>query len=181
MFKDRVYLLQLLQNIDIEKYINKAVDIFLSSDILLVGGNGGSAADASHFVGELMGRFDGIVSPFPTINMMSDIAYTSAISNDYNFTDIYYQFITAFSKFDTSYLFITTSGKSHNIEKAVEILIEEYNNEKIVILTGNYKRWFDNIQNIHVIHIPDIKTEYIQETCLMILHEIARKIKHKLV
>ena len=167
-------------NTEIQNKVNSIVDIILSSDILLVGGNGGSASDSSHFVGELIGRFNNITNPFPAINMTCDIAYLTAVSNDISFDDIFVQYIDAFSKMNTSYLFISTSGKSKNIISAIDRLVKKYNHKKIMLITGKDVQYKEYDGNLLVLNIPTNKTEYIQEAYISILHEIANEIKLKL-
>lgn len=177
--KNRIHVLEeFIKNEKLRNDIKKAVDLILGCDILLVGGNGGSAADSSHFVGELVGRFNNKMNPFPAINMTADIACLTAIANDIDYGNIFNQYIEAFSKFNSAYLFISTSGKSKNILNAIELLLNKYNNKNIILLTGANCNDFND--RILTLNIPTVRTEYIQEAYLVVLHEIASEIKTRL-
>ncbi len=56
---------------------------------LLACGNGGSAAQAQHLTGELVGRFDRDRPPFSAIALHADTSAGTAIANDYGGTELF--------------------------------------------------------------------------------------------
>src|SRR5690606_14284908 len=52
-------------------------------------GNGGSAADAEHFSGELLNRFELDRASLPAIALTTDSATLTSIANDYDFNDVF--------------------------------------------------------------------------------------------
>ena len=56
---------------------------------LLVAGNGGSAADAQHLVGEIVGRLWFDRAPLPAIALTVDSSVLTAIGNDYGYEDVF--------------------------------------------------------------------------------------------
>jgi len=52
-------------------------------------GNGGSAADAQHFSGELLGRFEAERSSLPAIALTTDSSTLTSIGNDYGYDQVF--------------------------------------------------------------------------------------------
>lgn len=96
------------------------VQCIRSGGKVLVCGNGGSASDASHFAGELVGRFRREREAFPAIALTTDPAVITAVANDYGFEKIFSRQIEAFGKKGDVLIAISTSGTSRNILKAAE-------------------------------------------------------------
>ena len=87
---------------------------------LLVCGNGGSAADASHFATELVVRFAKERRALPTICLTSDSGILTAAGNDYGFDEIFARQVAAFGVPGDVLICLTTSGKSRNVIRALE-------------------------------------------------------------
>jgi D-sedoheptulose 7-phosphate isomerase len=67
----------------------------LNDGKLLSCGNGGSAADAQHFSGELLGRFERERPGLPAIALTTDSSTITAIANDYQYADIFAKQVSA--------------------------------------------------------------------------------------
>jgi D-sedoheptulose 7-phosphate isomerase len=87
---------------------------------ILICGNGGSAADASHFAAELVVRFAKDRPAQPVICLTSDGGILTAAANDYGFDEIFARQVAAFGKPGDALICLTTSGKSKNIVRALE-------------------------------------------------------------
>src|SRR5947207_521718 len=87
---------------------------------LLVCGNGGSAADASHFATELVVRFANDRTALPAICLASDSGILTAAANDYGFDEIFARQVGAFAQPGDVLICLTTSGKSKNLIRALE-------------------------------------------------------------
>lgn len=87
---------------------------------ILACGNGGSAADASHFATELVVRFAKDRRAQPAICLASDGGLLTAAANDYGFDEIFARQVAAFGKPGDALICLTTSGKSKNILRALE-------------------------------------------------------------
>jgi phosphoheptose isomerase len=87
---------------------------------LLVCGNGGSAADASHFATEFVVRFMKDRPAYPAICLAGDGGLLTAAGNDYGFDEIFARQVAAFGLSGDVLICLTTSGKSRNIERALE-------------------------------------------------------------
>jgi phosphoheptose isomerase len=87
---------------------------------LLVCGNGGSAADASHFATEFVVRFMKDRPAYPAICLAGDGGLLTAAANDYGFDKIFARQVAAFGLPGDLLICLTTSGKSRNVERALE-------------------------------------------------------------
>ena len=87
---------------------------------LLVCGNGGSAADASHFATEFVVRFMKDRPAYPAICLTGDGGLLTAAGNDYGFDEIFARQVAAFGLAGDLLICLTTSGKSRNVERALQ-------------------------------------------------------------
>lgn len=104
--------------------VTAAVDLLheaLSAQrMLLVFGNGGSAADAQHLAAELLGRFGRERPALPALALTENQAFLTAWSNDYAFDDIFARQIEAFGRPGDVALGISTSGNSPNVVNGLQ-------------------------------------------------------------
>lgn len=89
---------------------------------LLLAGNGGSAADASHFAAEMIVRLtaDRNRQALPAICLNTDTSILTAASNDYGFDHIFARQVQGLGHPGDALIVISTSGNSANLVKAVE-------------------------------------------------------------
>jgi len=97
-------------------------------------GNGGSAADAQHIAGELIGRFERERKALPVVALTTDTSVITSISNDYSFDNIFTRQVEALVKKNDILWAISTSGSSANVLAAVKIAKQK--NAKILAFTG---------------------------------------------
>jgi D-sedoheptulose 7-phosphate isomerase len=86
---------------------------------LLIGGNGGSAAEASHFATELVGRYAKTRRALPAVALSSDGSLLSCIGNDFGFEHALARQIAGLAKPGDLVVVITSSGNSPNIVAAL--------------------------------------------------------------
>jgi D-sedoheptulose 7-phosphate isomerase len=87
---------------------------------LLFAGNGGSAADAQHWAGELVSRFYYDRPGLAAIALTTDTSVLTAIGNDYGYDYTFARQIEALGREGDVFIAISTSGNSPNILRAVE-------------------------------------------------------------
>ncbi|PYL07527.1 MAG: phosphoheptose isomerase [Verrucomicrobia bacterium] len=104
----------------VEKSADLIEQCLRAGNKLLVCGNGGSAADASHFATELVVRFAGDRPAYPAICLASDGGLLTAAGNDYGFDEIFARQVAAFGQPGDLLICLTTSGKSKNVIRALE-------------------------------------------------------------
>ena len=84
-------------------------------------GNGGSAADAQHLAGELVGRFMMERAALPCEAFSTNSSVVTAIANDYGYDAIFSRQVEAFVRKGDVVLGLSTSGNSPNVLKALEL------------------------------------------------------------
>ena len=87
---------------------------------VMVAGNGGSAADAHHFVADLVSKYLIERKPLRAIALTTDSSVITSIGNDYGYEQVFRRQIEALGDKGDLFLGITTSGKSANILEALE-------------------------------------------------------------
>lgn len=85
----------------------------------LLFGNGGSAADAQHIAGEIVGRFKKERRALPAIALTTDTSVLTALGNDYGFESIFERQIEALCMPGDVAIGITTSGNSPNVVRGL--------------------------------------------------------------
>src|SRR5262249_49791167 len=117
--------METLQSVlDLDAQVSRAADLidecFRTGNKLLVCGNGGSAADASHFATELVVRFTKDRRALPAICLASDSGILTAAGNDYGFDKVFARQVAAFGQAGDVLICFTTSGNSKNVLGALE-------------------------------------------------------------
>lgn len=192
--------------LECEKDIVAAYEIlancFQNGNKLLVAGNGGSAADALHIVGELMKAFvlprklsrelceaidancehagylkDNLQMALPAIALVGEIGLTTAYSNDVAPELVFAQQVLGYGNEGDVFLGISTSGNSQNIIYAAEIA--KAKGMHVVGLTGK------NGGNVTLkcdicIKAPQIETYKVQELHLPIYHALCLEIENSI-
>src|SRR5437899_4700084 len=88
---------------------------------IFVFGNGGSAANASHFVTDLgKGASDKIGKRFRCFSLNDNVSWMTALGNDYSYEDVFIRQLLNFAKPGDIVLVMSVSGNSPNVVKAVE-------------------------------------------------------------
>lgn len=137
---------------------------------ILCCGNGGSAADAQHFSGELLGRFETERPGLAAVALSADTSALTAIANDYAFADVFAKQVRALGRKGDALFAITTSGNSENIVRAVRAA--RGRGIAVVALTGRDGGAMacvldgDDIE----IRVPGHRTSRIQEIHGLIIH-----------
>ena len=87
---------------------------------LLAAGNGGSAAEAQHLTGELVGRFLDERCPFAAVSLCSDSATLTAVVNDYGRDEMFARQVEGHGRPGDVLVLLSTSGSSSNVLAAAE-------------------------------------------------------------
>ena len=122
-FRDAAATLEQSMN-ELAEPLAVAVDVLFgalaNNGRILACGNGGSAADAQHFVAELVGRFERERLPLAGIALNTDTSIMTAVGNDYGFDEIYERQVNALGQPGDVLVAISTSGNSPNVVRAME-------------------------------------------------------------
>src|SRR6185503_1762373 len=115
--------------------IHKLQEALAADRQIFVFGNGGSAANASHFVTDLgKGASDKISKRFRCLSLNDNVSWLTALGNDYSYEDVYQRQLMNYGKEGDLVLALSVSGNSPNVVKAVEWARE--NRMRTVALVG---------------------------------------------
>lgn len=139
---------------------------------ILACGNGGSAADAQHFIAELVGRFERDRLPLAGIALNTDTSILTAVGNDYGFDRIFERQVAALGQTGDILVAISTSGNSQNVIRAIQIAHER--DMVVIALTGKGGGDIANMLAETDIHlcVPQQRTMRIQEVHIVLLHAL---------
>jgi D-sedoheptulose 7-phosphate isomerase len=158
----------------------KLVQSLLNDGKIMACGNGGSAADAQHFISELINRFEAERPALPAIALTTDSSILTSIANDYQYSEIFSRQIHALGREPDVLLVLSTSGQSQNIIQAIEAAHER--DMSIIALTGKDggKVAHSLNENDIELRVPSEQTARIQETHITIIHALCDLIDHQL-
>ncbi|MEU1523767.1 SIS domain-containing protein [Nocardia rhamnosiphila] len=94
--------------------------VFRNGGRLLACGNGGSAAEAQHLTGELVGRFRNERRPLSAIALHADTSAGTAILNDYGGHELFARQVRAHGRPGDILVLLSTSGTSQNVVAAAK-------------------------------------------------------------
>lgn len=107
---------------DIQKSAELLIRTLRHGGMILLCGNGGSAADAQHIATELVVRYRSSKErkALPAIALTTDSSMVTAASNDYSFAEVFVRAVQAFGNPMNALVCISTSGRSENVRRAAE-------------------------------------------------------------
>jgi D-sedoheptulose 7-phosphate isomerase len=108
----------------IRSWAEDLVQVFGAGGMVLTCGNGGSAAEAQHLTGELVGRFRSDRPALPAIALCADSATTTAIANDYGIEEMFARQVRGYGRPGDVLVALSTSGSSPNIVAAAKAGLE---------------------------------------------------------
>ena len=105
----------------IEKVANHMIQALQNGKTIFWCGNGGSASDAQHLAGELVGRFVGDRKALKSISLNADSAVMTCIVNDYGYEHIFSRQVEGLGVEGDVLVGISTSGNSENVLNALAV------------------------------------------------------------
>lgn len=104
----------------VQRTVELSVAALKRGNKLLFAGNGGSAADAQHWAGELVSRFNFDRPGLAAIALTTDTSILTAIGNDYGYDYVFARQVEALGHSGDLLFAISTSGNSKNIVRAIQ-------------------------------------------------------------
>jgi D-inositol-3-phosphate glycosyltransferase len=155
------------------------INAFQTGGKVLVCGNGGSASDAQHFAGELVGRFKYHDRPgLPAIALTADSAVLTAWGNDVGYDKVFSRQVEAFGRPGDVLIGISTSGRSKNVVEAFHLARRQ--GLTCISLTGNGGGSLLELSDIALI-VPGSNTPRIQEVHILSLHLICEIVDERII
>jgi D-sedoheptulose 7-phosphate isomerase len=144
---------------------------------VLAFGNGGSAADAQHFAGELVGRFLRERPGLSALALTTDPSVITALGNDYGFDRVFARQVEAHGRAGDVALAFSTSGNSQNV--LLGLSQARAQGLRTVGLTGRGGGGVARLVD-HLIDVPHSETPRIQEVHGMVVHLLCQAIEEDL-
>ena len=189
MLYERYPALQECRN-EIEKALELMIETYRCGGKILVCGNGGSAADSEHIVGELMKGFVSkrpvtdaripehlrgkLQGALPAISLPSQSAILSAFINDVEPDMMYAQLVYGYATKKDLVIGLSTSGNSKNVVNALEVA--RCLGAKTLSFTGQNPSKMSALSDV-TIKAPATETYKIQEYHLPIYHYLCLKVE----
>ncbi|MDQ2890702.1 MAG: SIS domain-containing protein [Gemmatimonadota bacterium] len=133
---------------------------------ILCFGNGGSATQASHMAGELIGRFKETRRPYAAVALGGDVGAATCIANDFGFGALFERQVEGLAAQGDVLIGLTTSGTSENVLRG--LAMGRTKGATTIAMTG--RNGLVGGSADHVLAVPSDVTAHIQEVHLMLLH-----------
>ncbi len=175
---------------EIKKALELIIDTYKNGGKLLVCGNGGSASDSEHIVGELLKGFmlkrpvnderipkelrSGLQGSLPAISLPSQSGILSAYINDVDPQMMYAQLVYGYAKAEDLFVGLSTSGNSVNVVNAAKVA--KSLGIKTIALTGKNESKLSEICDA-CIKVPQSETYKIQELHLPVYHYLCEEVE----
>ena len=172
---------EILDSLETSGYVNSVeraglimIDALKNGNKLLLAGNGGSAADAQHFAGEIVGRFLMERDSIPAISLCTDPSVVTCIANDYGYEKLFAREVSGLGNTGDILIVISTSGNSKNCINAINVAHEK--EMKVVGLLGRSGGAMSEICDISLV-VPADNTPRIQEIHTLTVHLLCEMIE----
>jgi D-sedoheptulose 7-phosphate isomerase len=144
---------------------------------VLTFGNGGSAADAQHLAGEIVGRYLRDRPAASAIALTSDAAVVTAVANDMGYDAVFRRQVEAHGRTGDVAFGISTSGRSPSVVEALRAARER--SLVTVGLTGGGGGRLQGMVDF-LIDVPSDETPRIQEVHAMVVHILCQIVEEGL-
>ncbi|NEV61537.1 D-sedoheptulose-7-phosphate isomerase [Thiorhodococcus minor] len=141
---------------------------------LFICGNGGSAGEATHLSGELIGPFANKTRrALPAVALGFDTSAASAVANDFSFNEVFARQLSALARRGDVLWALSTSGRSPNILRALEVAAER--GVTTMLITGARHPELPSADR--VLAVPSRETPRIQELHLVLGHFLCEMVE----
>ncbi|MBU2101234.1 D-sedoheptulose 7-phosphate isomerase [Patescibacteria group bacterium] len=146
---------------------NAVIDSYKNNGQLVLFGNGGSAADAQHIAGELIGKYTMERRSLPAVALNTNVSIMTALSNDYYYHSLFERQVEGVVRPGDVVIGISTSGNAGNVIRG--ILKAKEIGAKTVGFTGESGGELKGKVDI-LLNIPSNVTGHIQEAHIAVGH-----------
>lgn len=158
----------------VDEAIAQIVEALVSGKPLMVCGNGGSAADALHITGELVGRFNFNRPAMNVICLNANVTVLTAWSNDVGFESVFSRQVEAHAQTGAVLWGLSTSGNSPNVLAAFEMARQH--GVRTIGMTGEGGGKLRNLSDI-LIASPGKDAPSSQNIHVMLYHYMCQEIE----
>ena len=186
---------------DIESATDLLISVYNNGGRLFTCGNGGSAADSEHIVGELMKSFkkkraipkelydalaevsedgarmrDHLEGALPSVSLTSHISLSTAFANDKEPSLVFAQQLLGLGKNGDALIAISTTGNSENCVLAATLA--KAMGVKVIAMTGANESRLSRLADVSI-RVPETETYKVQELHLPVYHAIAAALEEE--
>lgn len=161
----------------IEKISKEIIECEKKNKKIMIAGNGGSASDAQHFAGEIIGRFLIDRKAMAAIALNTDTSVLTCVANDYSYDDIFSRQVEGLGQEGDIFIGISTSGNSKNIIQAVQKCKEK--NIHTIAFLGKDGGKLKDLADEYLL-FPYNKTARVQEHHILAIHLICEIVEEKM-
>ena len=168
--------LQKLSSVEsiLQEAVLAACDALKKGKSLLVCGNGGSASDAQHITGELVGRYLKERRALKAICLSDNAAVLTALANDYGYEYVFSRQVEAYGEEGGVLIGLSTSGRSPNVIKAFEKALEF--KMTTISFTGEREGPISSLSTFWI-PVASSHTPIIQQAHFVLYHFFCQKIE----
>lgn len=161
----------------VEKISKEIVACYKNNGKVLIFGNGGSASDAQHIAGELVGRFKIDRPMLPCIALNVNTSVMTAIANDFSYDKVFARQLENLVKPGDIVIGLSTSGNSPNVVEGLKLAKEK--NATTIAFGGKNRGKMEKYADIFL-SIPSTNTPRIQEAHITLGHIICELVEEEL-
>jgi D-sedoheptulose 7-phosphate isomerase len=154
------------------------IDTLRSGHKVMVAGNGGSAAQAQHFVAELVGRFKRERAAYAALALTTDTSIMTAVANDYGYSNIFARQVLALGQPGDTFVAYSTSEESESVLYAARTARERV--MSVVAITGEHASCLGALADL-TIRVPTTDTALAQELHMTITHVLCDVVETQLL
>ena len=153
------------------------VDALRAGGKVILFGNGGSAADATHLAAELVGRFMLERDPLAALSLTDNVSSVTAVANDYEYALTFARQVRGLGAAGDVAVALSTSGRSVNVIRGLEAARD--GNLRTVGITGASGGDIGSVADL-CLCIPSSETARIQECTMLIGHTVCEIVERAL-
>ena len=161
----------------VNQAVRLVIDTLSKGLPVLVCGNGGSACDALHITGELVGRYMMERKALNVIALSDNVSIITAIANDYSYDHVFSRQVEAYGKSGAVLIGLSTSGNSANVIHAFEAAHRQ--GMKTVAFTKSGATKIAPLSDI-LIAVPASSTPFIQQVHICLYHYLCHAIEQEM-
>lgn len=164
--------------VDLEKISELVFNTIKKGNKVMTVGNGGSAANAQHITGDIIGRYKIERSGFPAVSLTVDPSVMTATANDYGYENVFARQVEGLGREGDLLIVLSSSANSENIVKAA-IMAKELGIKAVGILGNNGGAISKELDYSMNFEFSD--SDLVEEAAMTIFHVILTEVEKKLV
>jgi D-sedoheptulose 7-phosphate isomerase len=157
---------------EVNEAARRMIGVYEGGGRLFTFGNGGSAADAQHLAGELVGRYERDRRPLAASALSVDPSVVTCIANDYEFDDVFARQLEALARPGDMAIGFTTSGRSENVVRGLRAAREA--GAATLVFSGGDGPAAGAAD--HALVVPSSTTARVQEMHLLLMHLLIEQV-----